>query len=342
MKLFLLFAFLNNIFKVSASKECKTTLTGITRELKETFTPNIISFSVNVEELSSVTFYSGEFIYAIVFTYKSGLRRQYGDIIGNRVKVIRKIDLQNKKIMKYDFGFHNGKIYNLQLLLYDPLKNIHYWTAKLGKNKRDESLIVAQEFNVSSYVEYVSFEGRIDGESLRDWRMKYKRVVCTNFTTVTKPTVSTKNNPSTINATARTTTKQPPTTIKLMPTPDMFICKNPLNIRMMRSKKFGNSLSYKKIYEYTAPSVYYCSCSCTAGERFGTFFTCSIYEFNIKTRKCILYSMHDDYDEAYDKNFFFLNDYDHITGFTYLEGTSTITFTLTNVTKNGNNLGISL
>ena len=31
-----------------------------------------------------------------------------------------------------------------------------------------------------------------------------------------------------------------------------------------------------------------------------------------------------------------------ITGFTYLEGTSTITFTLTNVTKNGNNLGISL
>ena len=314
-------------------------MTGITRELKDKFTPNMISFSVNVEDLSSVTFYSGEFIYAVIFIYKNGLRRQYGDIIGNRVNVIRTIDLQNKKIMKYDFGFHNGKIDNLQLLLYDPLENIHYWTAKLSKNKRDESLKVDQTFNWSSYVEYISFEGCIDGESLRDWRMKYMQKACSEFTTSTTTTTTTTTTYTTIVTTTSTkTATQSPTTIKLMPTPDMFSCRQPFNIPMMKSKKFGHSLSYEKIYEYTASSVYYCSCSCSAGEHFGTFFTCSIYEFNMKTRKCILYSIND-YDAVPLKIINFLADYDYISGFTHLKGTSTRT--VTNITKNGNgdNLG---
>jgi hypothetical protein len=322
IKLFSCFAFLNQVLSFSLSKNysCNAISTGITRELKDTFIPNIISFSVIVEELSSVTFYSGEFIYAITFKFKNGLVRQYGDINWDRVNIFRTINLENKKILKYNYGFHNGKIDNLQLFLYDSLKNIYFWTSELGRNKKDELLSVDQSFDWSSYVEYVTFEGFIDGQSLRDWRMKYKLVICSQISTK-KESIAIKEHTTSIKLTTKNKS-------------DVFMCKQPFKIPIMKSKKTRASLISEKTYEFTAPSVYYCACSCSEGERSGIFFTCSSYEYNIKTRKCVLYTLGE--PEASPVKFF-LNDYNHITTFIYLEVTTNRTFT--NSSKIGDSLG---
>ena len=251
---------------------CKTISTGITKDLKESVIQNAAVFSVNITDLRSFTIYSGDYVYAILFNYKNGISRQYGDINGNRASLRRKIDLENKKILNYRIGLFNNKINNLQLLIYNLLDNTQMWTPELGLNRKEGFLSVNNTIIWSSFTEYTSFEGSLDPTSLRDWRMQYKQMACIEVTTTTKKTTTTPK---------RTII----TTTRILPTFDMFVCRKPFNVTMIKSKKIGTSFRYTKIYEYTAPSVYYCSCTCGAGEKSEVLFSCTLYDFNIKNTK---------------------------------------------------------
>jgi hypothetical protein len=136
------------------------------------------SFNVDVADLSSMTVYSGSFVYALEFKFLTGSTLTYGNINSGSITSINKISLVNKKVTAL-YMRSGSWIDSFKFQLYDTTTKTYSVTPQMGGNGGGATTLDLTTIASNSiYFEITKFQGSIDSNYLRTWIVGSTYIQC--------------------------------------------------------------------------------------------------------------------------------------------------------------------